>query len=180
MTHRRSTLNVVATLVFATTIMVSGCATTNYDTELFQADMLSGRTTWAFTENPVRQPTQNLALDTSAGRMFQDEVRERINAKGYAEVEAGKADLEVFYQTVANPILDTRRTNYWEPLSMHVAMESPSTAREAGLAISVADPKTQKIIWQGIATGVIKKGRVTDQRIREILDNLLGELPEAK
>jgi hypothetical protein len=148
--------------------------------DLYQPEMMATRTTWAFTENPLRQPTDFLALDTSRGQMVQNEVRKRLNAKGYTETDASEAELEVFYQTASNPVLDTRRTNYWEPMAVHAAMESPSTARQGGVAISIADPKTQKIIWQGIATGVVKKGVLSDKGVREVLDRLFGELPEAE
>ena len=43
--------------------VLSGCATTRFDADLYSPEKLPGRTTWAFTQNPKRMGGDMLGPD---------------------------------------------------------------------------------------------------------------------
>jgi len=163
----RVPLRIVATLAGAA-LLLAACATTQ-DIDKYEAPEanFAARHTYAWKPGEVSTPGQQNAGDAQRlEQAVQNAVEEELAHKGYAKVDAAKADMIVSYQVAGHRtyvVSDERRVGAPSPNEVLMPGNSPQlpptsvvpreqTVGEGSMIVFVDDPASGKLIWRGVVT----------------------------
>lgn len=136
--------------------------------------------------NPKNIPASNFSFSQENQSTLFDAVAFELKAKGYKSV--GEADMLIKIQGGTSLESERRNSNFNDPMFYRPGM-SPMyrpnyrafddiTNKYTTIIIDILDPKTNKLLWQGVATGILaKKKDNVEMKLREAIKDIFEEYP---
>jgi len=161
--------------------LMSGCSqpqiTTDYDTQY----KFEGNTKYVIAHN--YKPGENTLVDDR----IKNALMSTLNAKHYAEVAKDKADLVFVFHTNVQDKTDIQTDYQMIGYGGYgfargfgggiVATTNAYNYTEGTLVVDAINPKTQKIVWRGIAKDELNE-KGTPQEITEYINQVVAKLME--
>lgn len=178
----------IAVLVLLAASLIVGCKSSFViqSEDLTDESFFQKRTFKFF--NPDNLPKSNFSFSEENKKIIFDAIAADLKTRGYTSVQQAELMVKVQGGTVneresrnntyADPIHPMGYSGYGYPYSFGRFYEDISR-KKTTIIIDILDAKTQKLLWQGVATGEMgKKIEEVETMLREAISNILVELPD--
>jgi hypothetical protein len=152
---------------------------------------LSGAHTYAWVETRTSQQDNSARPTAYIDLTVRNEVNKYLSKKGWTEVSTDP-DVLISYDVLVKRSLEQRSDPlytmpltrlFYNPFTGHwVTIYYPSEfigyttytvpVREARVTITMADSRTDKVIWQGWTTEVLNNSRITEKEIKKAVKRI--------
>jgi hypothetical protein len=164
--------------VLALVMLLAGCNPTYVDHDYdLDADFSAYETFAWLPQNTMSegqpQATQQSSLMESRIKRI---INEGLEAKGL-RLDADSPDLVLVYHVGVQNITEIRRTGYTYGMGGNVRTDH---FQEGTFILDMMDSQTKKLVWRGIAEGVLEENPTPQQLekdVRDMVDKLLRKYP---
>ncbi len=158
--------------VLGLVFLAAGCATFDVRTDYDVSADFSRYTTYNFADVPTH-PTAVLFSPLNQERM-REAIAAAMEERGYKQ--AIEPDLLVHINLVTTErqkLFANYNYSYWGPRNDYVINYTEGT-----LVIDLTDAARHKLVWQGVAVGIVKEGsRNVEQQIGKVVEQLFAKYP---
>lgn len=116
-----------------------------------------------------RDQADPLATDTLTDQTIKDALEDALHAHFYQQASSGAPDFLVAYHVTAQDVTRGRRTVHRSPLGPPLGPRTniqPENYVQGTLTVDFIDPETRKLVWRGMASGVVGR-EVVDPKVAE-------------
>lgn len=138
--------------------------------------------------NPNNIPASNFAFEEEDKRIIFDAVGDEMIARGYKSIQ--DADLMIKIQGGTKSTLEIKNDDRYYPYNNsynyyrygryndYYDRPRDQSKKESSIIIDIIDTRKEKIVWQGVGIGTLKKNEgLNEIQIREAITNIFLEYP---
>ena len=181
---------------FLLALVLAGCSSTNVSTNYSHRVDFKSLKTYAWYSNEVNiSKDSRKVLNAALDRHIRDEIESRLNDKGFTKSSDGNTDFLVNYVVSAQTRINLKtyhvysgstpnvvftRGNRLQLVNQKVLDTEQNEYLEGTLLIDMIDPKSDKMMWRGVAekrlTGDLdaaQRAAIASEAIRKVI----GQFP---
>ncbi|NJN28091.1 MAG: DUF4136 domain-containing protein [Cyclobacteriaceae bacterium] len=140
--------------------------------------------------NPANMPGSNFSFEEQDQKMIFDAISDELKLRGYQSVQ--EADLMIMVQGGTKNTMEIQNDYYGSPYDYnryyyngfgryndYYDRQRNQSKKETILIVDVIDNKTDKIVWQGVATGELgSKDELTGEEIKTAIAAIFAQYPQ--
>ena len=174
-------------LVLSIIWTVTSCSNIDVSTEDFAGD-LTRYQTFAWIDPYDHLVKASEAPSVTLDRFLQQDVTQKLIAKGYHHVPAAQADMLIDYHHGRSKILTTgsglKESRPSVIDEFNIPVETSPDSGDIYLSLEFSDARTKKLIWQGVASKPVEYenpgSAFASHVLLEVTEKLLADYPNLK
>jgi uncharacterized protein DUF4136 len=179
------TFNRIPVILFS--LLLAGCSIIKYSSE-FSNKLLMNMDdyksfAWADNKSATNIDTDNEMVDIyKLDETIKQSVNNEMKALGLKSVREFNADLVLIYYIIVKTDFETTTAfpyyyGYnWAYRGIYISSTTVHEKKKGTLIVELYDPMKQKSVWKGWATGKVKNGKISEERLKVVIEGIFNKL----